>query len=119
MQKTTPLLPGLHLQTLRRRPRSSQQKLAEEVAVDIFIIASDVKGAALHYGEPEQKFLSTVTLEDAAQYLAEGHFPPGSMGPKIEAAMQFVKNCGKRAVITYIKDIEAAVEGKAGTYLTL
>jgi carbamate kinase len=41
------------------------------------------------------------------------------MGPKIEAAMQFVKNCGKRAVITYIKDIEAAVEGKAGTYLTL
>ena len=94
-------------------------KLAEEVGVDIFVIASDVKGAALHYGEPEQKFLSMVTLEEAAQYLAEGHFPPGSMGPKIEAAMQFVKNCGKRAVITYIKDIEAAVEGKAGTYLTL
>ena len=90
-------------------------KLAEEVGVDIFLIATDVKGAALHYSEPDPKFLGSMTLEEAARYLEEGYFPPGSMGPKVQAAMQFVKNRRKRAVITFIKDIEAAVEGKAGT----
>jgi carbamate kinase len=90
-------------------------KLAEEVGVDLFIIATDVNGAALNYGKPDQRFLRTLTREEAAQYLAEGHFPPGSMGPKIEAAVQFVKKCGKRAVITFIEEIEGAVEGKVGT----
>ena len=90
-------------------------KLAEEVGVELFIIATDVNGVALNYGKSNQIFLRTLTQEDAAQYQAEGHFPPGSMGPKIEAAVQFVKKCGKRAVITFIEEIEAAVEGKAGT----
>lgn len=90
-------------------------KLAEEVDVDIFLIATDVKGAALNYGGPDQKFLKTINLAEASGYLKEGHFPPGSMGPKIEATIQFVKHCGKRAVITFIEDIESAVEEKAGT----
>ncbi len=90
-------------------------KLAEEVGVDIFVIATDVEGAALHFGEPEELFLRALTLEQADRYLKEGHFPPGSMGPKVEAAMQFIKSGGKRAVITSIQSIEAAVARKAGT----
>jgi carbamate kinase len=90
-------------------------KLAEEVGVDIFLIATDVPGVALNYGTAEQKFLRNVTTTEAQQYLSEGHFPAGSMSPKIEAAIQFIRNPLKRAVITSIEEIEAAVNGKAGT----
>ncbi len=91
-------------------------KLAEEVCVDIFIIATDVDGAFLNYGKPEQKLLRSVTSEEAALYSDQGHFPPGSMKPKIEAVMRFfTRNRGKRAVITSIEAIEDAMSGKAGT----
>lgn len=94
-------------------------KLAEEVGVDILVIATDVAGAFLHYGEPEEKFLAAMTVEEACRYLNEGHFPSGSMGPKVEAAVQFVNNGGRRAVIASIEEIEQAVAGKAGTEVTL
>jgi carbamate kinase len=90
-------------------------KLAEEVGADIFLIATDVQGVALNYGTKNQKFLGSVTLEQAQRYLKEGHFAPGSMKPKIEAAMKVVLNCGARSVITSLEDIEQAVAGKAGT----
>jgi len=90
-------------------------RLAEEVGVDIFLIATDVPGAALNYGLPEQQFLRSMTLEEASGYLADGHFLSGSMGPKVEAAVQFMRSGGKRAVITSIDDIEKAVAGRAGT----
>ena len=94
-------------------------KLAEEVGADIFLIATDVQGAALNYGTKNQKFLRSVTLEQAQRYLEDGHFAPGSMKPKIEAAMQVVLNCGARSVITSLEDIEQAVAGKAGTEVIL
>jgi carbamate kinase len=90
-------------------------KLAEEVGVDIFLIATDVEGAALHFGKREQAFLRALPLEQADRHMREGHFPAGSMGPKVEAAVQFIKSGGKRAVVTSIKGIEDAVAGKAGT----
>lgn len=90
-------------------------KLAQEVGVDILLIATDVEGVALNYGQPNQKFLRTITLEEAARYPKEGQTPAGSMGPKIEAALKFVQNGGKRAVITSLDTIEQAVAGKAGT----
>ena len=90
-------------------------KLAEEVGVDIFVIATDVSGAALNYGTSNQKYLRNVTLREAQQYLSEGHFPSGSMQPKVEAAMQFIRNKGKRALITSIQEIESAVKETAGT----
>ncbi|MFC1838087.1 carbamate kinase [Thermodesulfobacteriota bacterium] len=90
-------------------------KLAEEVGVDIFLIATDVEGAALHFGQPDQKYLRNVTLKETLRYLKEEHFPPYSMGPKIEAAMEFIRGGGKRALICSIENIEKAVEGKAGT----
>ena len=90
-------------------------KLAEEVDVDIFLIATDVQGVALNYKKKTQEFLRSLTSRQATRFLAQGHFPPGSMGPKIEAAVQFVRKTGKRAVITSIDNIESAVEGKSGT----
>ncbi len=90
-------------------------KLAEEVGVDLLVIATDVEGAALNYGRPEQSFLREVTASKAQRYLEAGHFPPGSMGPKIQAALAFVGRGGARAAITSIDRIEAAVAGQAGT----
>ena len=95
----------------------ASEKLAEEVGADIFLIATDVEGAALNYGQPDQKYLRTITTGQAAHYLKEGHFPPGSMGPKIEAGIKFLKSGGKRTVITSFEAIEEAVAGKAGTEL--
>jgi carbamate kinase len=90
-------------------------KLAEEVGVHIFLIATDVEGAALNYGQPNQKYLRSITLREAARYRDEGHFPPGSMGPEIEPTREFIQSGGKKAIICSIEDIEKAVRGKAGT----
>jgi carbamate kinase len=89
--------------------------LAEEVGVDIFIIATDVAGVALNYGQPDQRFLRSLSVTRAARYLLEDQFPAGTMQPKVEAALQFVANQGKRAVITSLDNIAAAVQGRAGT----
>ena len=90
-------------------------KLAEEVGVDLFIIATDVEGAALNYGNPNQRFLRRIAIEEAERYMKEKHFPKGSMQPKIQASIQFLKSGGTRAVITSIEAIETAVQGLAGT----
>jgi len=94
-------------------------KLAEEVGVDIFLIASDVPGAALHYGTDKEEFLHTAGVKDLDRYMEQGHFPPGSMGPKVEAAAAFMRGRGKRAVICSLEEIEKAVEGNAGTEIVL
>jgi carbamate kinase len=90
-------------------------RLAEEVQADVFVIATDVDGVALHYGRPEQRCLRTLSLKEAAVHLRSGQFPPGSMGPKVEACMRFLDHGGKRAVICSIDAIEDAVAGTAGT----
>ena len=93
-------------------------RLAREVGVDLFVIATDVPGAFLDFGRPGERFLHGMTATEARRHLAEGQFPPGSMGPKVEAAVQFVENGGRRAVIAAIEEIDAAVAGKAGTTIT-
>jgi carbamate kinase len=92
-------------------------RLAEEVGVDIFMIATDVKGAMLNFGQPEERLLSELSPRTARRYLADGQFPVGSMGPKIEAALQFVEKNRKRAIICSIAEIEAALKGRAGTQI--
>jgi carbamate kinase len=94
-------------------------RLAEETGVDIFLVATDVPGAALNHGTSEEKFLSKIDSKAAKNYLAKGHFPAGSMAPKVEAAVQFVLNTGGRAVITSIDAIVSAVKGEAGTEITI
>lgn len=90
-------------------------RLAEEVGVDILLMATDVEGVAVAFGRPEQKFLRTLTAAEAERFLREGEFPPGSMGPKVEAAVQFLQSGGKRAFIASIEEIEKAVARRAGT----
>ena len=94
-------------------------RLAEEVGADIFLIATDVKGVMLNFGCKNQKLLRFMSLNEAISYSKEGHFPSGSMRPKVEAAMQFVRNQKKKAVITSIATIEDSVNGKAGTEFIL
>lgn len=85
-------------------------KLAEEVGVDTLLIATDVEGVALHYGQPHQHYLRTLTLQEADRFQRDGQFPPGSMGPKIEAATAFLRSGGKRAIITSIDADDAAIK---------
>ncbi len=93
----------------------SSARLAAEVGVDTLIIATDVAGACLSYGEPGEELLRRLTIGEAARYAQLGHFPAGSMGPKVEAAVQFVGDGGGRAIITSVEAIEDALEGRAGT----
>lgn len=93
-------------------------RLAREVGVEIFVMATDVPAVALDYGKPSERFLSELSLDQAEQFLAQGQFPQGSMGPKIEAAVEFIRFGGKRAVIASLDRIEAAVLGSAGTRIT-
>jgi carbamate kinase len=90
-------------------------KLASEVGVDTFIIATDVKGVAINYEKENRQFLRTLTLEQAGQYEGQGHFSQGAMLPKVQAATAFLRSGGRRAVITSMETIEDAVAGRAGT----
>jgi carbamate kinase len=94
-------------------------RLAEEVGVDVFVIATDVAGVALNFGTQDEKFIRRLKIGSADQLIAEGHFAKGSMRPKVEAAVRFVRDGGRRAVIASIEEIEPAVKGQAGTEITL
>jgi carbamate kinase len=89
--------------------------LAQEIKADIFVIASDVKGAGINWSKSDQKMLRKVPLAEMDKYVKEGQFPAGSMGPKVEALMQFFKATGNRGIICQLDDIEKAIAGEAGT----
>jgi carbamate kinase len=89
--------------------------LAREIKADIFVIASDVQGAAINWGQADQKMLRKTPLAEMKKYVGEGQFPAGSMGPKVDAVMQFTEATGKRGVICHLADIEKAIAGEAGT----
>jgi len=91
-------------------------KLGEQIGADILIIATDVEKVALNYGRVDYKYLDKVSTSDAKDYLKQGHFPPGSMGPKVQAAINFLESGGEQAMITSIEKIKDALEGKAGTH---
>ena len=80
------------------------------------LIATDVEKVALNYGRVDYKYLEKVTTLEAKEYLRQGHFPPGSMGPKIQAVINFLESGGEQAIITSIEKISEALEGKAGTH---
>jgi carbamate kinase len=90
--------------------------LGEQINADILLIASDVEKVALNYGRVDYKYLDRVSTSDAKNYLREGHFPPGSMGPKIQAVINFLESGGEQAIITSIEKIKDALEGNAGTH---
>jgi len=89
--------------------------LARELDADMFIILTGVEKVYLNFNKSDQIPLDKLTFEDAERYLKEGHFPPGSMGPKIESAIDFVKKTGKQCLITDMRKLKQALEGKTGT----
>ena len=93
----------------------SSSLLANGINADIFIISTDADKVYLNYKKNNQKGLDLVHLDEIEKYYNQGHFPPGNMGPKIEAVMRYLRNGGKKAIITTFEYIEEAVEGKAGT----
>ena len=89
--------------------------LATETGVDIFVMATDVRGVMLNFGKKNQTFCPSLSVETAKRYMRQGEFAAGSMGPKVKAAVQFMEKSGQRAMICSINDIESAVKGNAGT----
>lgn len=91
--------------------------LASELKADRFIILTGVPKVAIHFNQPSQQYLPRMTVAEAEQHLADGHFPPGSMGPKIEASVQFVRATGREVLITDVEVLREALEGKDGTLI--
>ena len=89
--------------------------LAAELKADLLIISTAVEKVSINFKKPNQQDLDTITLAEAKQYLAEGHFAPGSMKPKIQAVIEFLEGGGKEAIITDPPHLVEAVEGKTGT----
>ena len=89
--------------------------IAQTLRADLFIISTAVEKVALNYNKPNQRFLDQMTLAEAKQYMAEGHFAPGSMLPKIEAAVEFVQMGGPVALITDPPNLARALAGDTGT----
>ena len=92
--------------------------LASGIEADLFLISTAVEKVYLDYGQPSQKALDHMSVDEAKGYLGEGHFPPGSMGPKIEAVVQFLEGGGREALITSPQNIARALRGETGTRIT-
>ncbi len=96
----------------------ASERLAEDLNADALVILTAVEKVSINYKKPDQKDLSTLSVAEAKEYIAAGHFAPGSMLPKIEAAVKFVESKpGRRAIITSLDKAAAALNGTAGTTL--
>jgi carbamate kinase len=91
--------------------------LAKELQADILIITTGVEKVCVNFGKPEQKALGETSTTDMQRYMAEGHFPAGSMLPKIEASLSFIANGGKRVIITTPEKLTHALRGETGTHI--
>ncbi len=91
--------------------------LAVSLRADLFLISTAVEKVALHYGQPHQRWLDRLTVAEAERYLAEGHFKPGSMKPKVEAILWYLKKHPQgKAIITRPEHIPQALKGQTGTW---
>jgi carbamate kinase len=91
--------------------------LARDIEAETLLILTSVEKVSLNYKKPDHKELNRATLAEAKRYLAEGHFAAGSMGPKIEAAIQFLEYGGRQVIITSLEKAAEALKGEAGTKL--
>jgi carbamate kinase len=94
------------------------ERLAEEVGADVLLILTEVEKVALNYKQPDQRELDRLTVVDCERYIAEGHFAPGSMLPKVQAGMMFAKIPGRQAIITSLDQAVAALKGETGTMIS-
>lgn len=96
----------------------SSSKLAQELNAEMLVILTAVDRVAINYNKPNQKDLAKMTVTEAEQYIKEGHFAPGSMLPKVEACLSFVRNTpGGKAVITSLERAKEALQGITGTII--
>lgn len=94
------------------------EELAEEMDADILMILTEVDNVAINFGKPEQKNLENVSTTEIEEYIKDNHFAPGSMLPKVEAAVKFAKSKeGRQAIITSLYRGCEALEGSAGTHV--
>lgn len=96
----------------------SAERLAEAIGADVLLILTDVPYVYLNYGSEDQEPLRKVNLEEIKKFYEDGHFPAGSMGPKILAAIRFLENGGERAIIADIDHAWEALKGETGTHIT-
>jgi len=96
----------------------ASELLAEELDADLLIILTAVEKIALNYGKSDEKWLSSITAEEARQYIKEGHFAPGSMLPKVESAVKFAESRkGRTALITLLEKAKEGILGSTGTHI--
>ena len=91
--------------------------LARDVGAELFVVSTGVEKVAVDFGKPTQRWLERATLADVRKYFAEGQFPKGSMGPKIEAIISFLEGGGTRALITNPPNLGRALSGATGTHI--
>ena len=96
---------------------SASGLMARQLGADLLVISTAVEKVCLHFGKPEQQELDRITSQQARQYLQEGHFQAGSMGPKIEAVLAYLDAGGKRALITNPANLKRALQGHTGTHI--
>jgi carbamate kinase len=89
--------------------------LGKEIGASILSILTSVEKVSINYGKPDQQDLDTVPISQIRQFAAQGHFPPGSMGPKIAAAIKFMEEGGEMVTISSFSQAREAIRGKAGT----
>ncbi|MEE9239201.1 MAG: carbamate kinase [Thermodesulfobacteriota bacterium] len=94
------------------------EMLASLISAEILLLITPVEQVSIFYGTSKQKDLRNMSLDEAKRYLAEGHFPSGSMGPKIEASIKFLNSGGKRTIITSLEALDDAISNKRGTVIT-
>ena len=92
-------------------------RLASDLHADLFIVLTGVSKVSINFGKPDQKAVDRLTIAEAEKHLADGQFPAGSMGPKIEASLQFVRATGKQVLITDVEHLREALEEKDGTLI--
>ena len=98
----------------------ASEKMAEQLDADTLIILTAVEKVAINFNKPDQKWLDSMTPDEARKYMAEGQFAPGSMLPKVEAAVKFAESRpGRRALITLLEKAGAGVAGETGTTISL
>ena len=91
--------------------------LARDLGAELFVVSTGVEKVAIDFGKPTQRWLERITLAEARKHLAEGQFPKGSMGPKIEAIISFLEGGGTRALVTDPPNLGRALSGATGTHI--
>ncbi len=96
----------------------ASERLAEQIDAELLVILTNVEKIYLNYGKTDEKALDKVSLEEIKKYYKEGHFPEGSMGPKVLAAIRFLESGGKKVIISHVDKGYSAFVGKTGTHIS-